>query len=310
MMLQPLEGNDTLLPQTAVVFGEHEHLVGVMTAPNHDCLESTADFSDCAALIVTAGMLPSAGPFRLHVELSHALAESGMRSLRFDLSGIGESLAVGGSGSSLERAASEIASAIDWLQQAFGVERVILFGLCSGADDALYAATRDDRIVGLFSMDGCGYRTRKFVWYRLIRKYLPKLFCMRAWKSRLGASQGSDAPTHESLKLGGDVREFPDRETAAMQIAMLVEREVDLHFHYTGGVGEYYNYARQFYDMFASAPDSMRKRIEKVTTSFAPESDHVAFLLEHRDAMISLAKKRMLEMGKRLSVRSRRITRC
>lgn len=147
--------------ETAVVFGDYSHLVGVVAEP------TSVDSSDTfAVLIITAGMLPSSGPFRLHVDLARSLATENILSLRFDLSGIGESLAVGTCGSSLDRAAIEISAAIDFLSENYGITRVALFGLCSGADDALYAALQDKRIVGLFCVDGCGYRTPKFYLYR------------------------------------------------------------------------------------------------------------------------------------------------
>jgi hypothetical protein len=278
--------------ESAVVFGEYDHLVGIVNPARNSFVQN-----DFAVVIVTSGMLPSSGPFRLHVDLARSLQRKGVPAFRFDLSGIGESLAVGGGGSSLERAAKEISAAIDLLQDEYGIERIALFGLCSGADDALFAATQDKRIVGLFSADGCGYRTPKFYVYRAIRNFLPKLTSTRAWRSRFLGHRGTEAAVHESLQLGTDVREFPDRDPAAKQIAELVERGVDLHFHYTGGVGEYYNYDRQFHEMFASAPLSVRKAISRVTTSFVPDSDHVAYLLEHREALVELATQRLSAMG-------------
>lgn len=284
-------GTTASLPQeAAIVFGEYEHLVGIVSPA--DAYSAVEDF---AVILVTAGMLPSAGPFRLHVDLAKSLKRMGITSLRFDLSGIGESLAVGGGGSSLERAASEISSAIDWLEQNQGITRVALLGLCSGADDGLFAAQRDTRIVGLFCIDGCGYRTTKFYVYRWLRNYWPKLRSVRAWMRFLGWAS-SEVAMPESLRLGTDLREFPDRETAAGVIASLVKRGVDLHFHYTGGVGEYYNYAHQFHEMFYGADRATSELLEQVTTSFAPESDHVAMLLEHREALVELATRRLREM--------------
>ncbi len=60
----------------------------------------------------------------------------GLASFRFDLSGIGESLPIGASGCSLERATTEIRQALDWLETQHGFKQFALFGLCSGADDA------------------------------------------------------------------------------------------------------------------------------------------------------------------------------
>jgi len=279
--------------ETAVVFGDHSRLVGVYARPGHyHCSD------DFAVLMITAGMLSSCGPYRLHAMLAQSLQRDGMASFRFDLSGIGDSLAAGFEGTSLERAAHEISSAIDFLHDEYGINRVAVFGLCSGADDALFAATKDSRVVGLFCIDGLAYRTRKFALNRLMKNYLPKLTCKRAWRDRLAKLFQVQVPVHESLQMGLDVREFPDRETAAEQLLCLVERGVDMHFHYTGGFGEVYNYERQFHDMFKVTVLGKKTALSRLTTSFSPESDHVAFLVEHRERLVEFATDRIGAMSK------------
>jgi pimeloyl-ACP methyl ester carboxylesterase len=277
----PNAGNNQ---EKAIVFGENANLVGVYRAS--DLEDGNKNF---AALMITPGMLPSSGPFRMHRQLANHLAGAGIQSLRFDLSGIGESLAVGAQGSSLDRAASEIRAAINYLSSEYGVQRVALFGLCSGADDSLYASLRDDRIVGLFSVDGLGYRTRRFHLHRVSRNYLPKLVSGRAWSSRLSRLMGKQPPVPESLRAGFDIREFPDRNTAAEQLNDLVLRGVELHFHYTGGVGEYYNYASQFKDMFTGTALASSGHLKRITTSYHADGDHVSFLIEHRESLMRMA---------------------
>lgn len=260
------------------VFGEFKNLVGIVRhPPGVICRE------DLAVLLLTPGMLHSPGPFRLHVDIAEALAHTGIRSLRFDLSGIGESLAVGSLENSLERAASEISAAIHCLEQSYSVRKVVLFGLCSGADDAIFAAQKDHRIAAIFSMDGCGYRTSKYYWQRVRRHYLPKILSPRKWKSLCQRAIGISASMPASLQLGTDIREFPEQAEAADQLRQLAMRGVQMHFHYTGGVGDYYNYAEQFGDMFPSLADH-----PLISHSYQPESDHVAFLCEHRQALVKL----------------------
>lgn len=273
--------------ETVVVFGDYSHLVGVVARP-----ESVESLDTFAVLIITAGMLPSSGPFRLHVDLAGSLVNESILSLRFDLSGIGESFAVGTCGSSLERAANEISAAVDYLSENYGITQVALFGLCSGADDALYAALQDKRIVGLFCVDGCGYRTAKFYVYRCLQNYLPKLLSPKAWGNRIRRKIASRQTVPESLQPGFDVREFPDRDTAASQLSELIERGLAMHFHYTGGVGQYYNYEQQFAEMFYGTELASNDRLNKISTSFAPWSDHVAFLTGHRQALVQLAVNR------------------
>ncbi len=290
-MLATLKRQALCLEPQAIAFGRFDHLVGVYQP------ERTPQRQSFAVVILTAGMLPSSGPFRLHVDLATALAEQGVPSLRFDLSGIGESLAVGSEGTSLERAAAEISAAIDYLQQYQQIHQVALFGLCSGADDALFAALQDDRISGLFAIDGCGYRTPQFYLHRLLQNYLPKLTSYRAWSSRLQRLVCGPQSEPESLRLGSDVREFPDRLTAAKQLHQLVQRGVRLHFHYTGGVGDYYNHAAQFRAMFAGTELATSGALDKIETSFYADSDHVCYLVEHRERLVALATKSLLRMG-------------
>lgn len=270
----------------AKVFGQQDNLVGIVRHPTK--ANSPDDFG---VLILTPGMLHNAGPFRLHVDLAEALADFGLPSLRFDLSGIGESLAVGNQGDSLQRAASEIGQAIDMLERDYGIRRVAIFGLCSGADDGFNAAVHDDRIVGLFLLDGCGYRTRKYYWHRLVKHYLRKALSLRSW-IRIFERQCLRKSAPATLQLGTDIREFPSQPVAAAQLQQLVDRSVRIHFHYTGGVKEYYNHAEQFDDMFPGVCGN-----GLVSSTYRPEADHVAYLCEHRQELVTAVAQRMLEIA-------------
>ncbi|MEM7316818.1 MAG: alpha/beta hydrolase, partial [Planctomycetota bacterium] len=249
-----------------------ENLVGVVNMPS--------ERRDVAVLMLTPGMLHHTGPYRLHVIMARELAKQGIASLRYDLSGIGESLGVGESGSSLERASREAQYAMDRMQADYGIKKFILFGLCSGADDGLYAALKDDRIVGLALLDGCGYRTLRYHVHRCVSHYLPRMFRMDKWKRLL--KRGKDDQTAQSLQMGVDIREYPDQEVAEHQISELADRGVAMRFVYTGGVADYFNYSQQFFDMFPS----LRGRKE-VSTQFFPDMDHLAMLREDRVKLLN-----------------------
>ncbi|MEM8734101.1 MAG: lipase [Planctomycetota bacterium] len=278
----------------ACVFGEFDNLVGVFQPST-----KSSEHSELAVLILTPGMLHSAGPFRLHTMLADELSNAGLASLRFDLSGIGESLAVGAPGSSLERAASEIRQAIDYLESEHGVRRVICFGLCSGADDAVFAALHEPRIVGVFALDGCGFRTWKFHWHRLWVRYIPKLLSLSKWFEKLSKTLGMNSSPPPSLQLATDIREFPRQAAAENQLIQLAQRGVHLHFHYTGGVDDYYNYADQFSDMF---PRLVAERADLASWSYQPTSDHVGFLCEQRGEIVDRVKTSVVAMASSLAV--------
>jgi pimeloyl-ACP methyl ester carboxylesterase len=316
MLEHPTSDGSDSTESRVCVFGDWEHLVGVFQPgdqrPSRCDSLSTGSLREpgrTAVLMLTPGMLHSAGPFRLHRELANALSKHGIPSLRFDLSGIGESLAIGADGSSLERARSEICQAIDFLEREYGIRKVVCFGLCSGADDALHAALHEERIAGVFALDGCGYRTRAYYWHRLRGHYLPKLLSGRKWSNRLAKIAGLGPSTPRSLQLGDDIREFPTRTEAAEQISRIRARGTALHFHYTGGVAEYYNYEMQFADMFADilGEDCRELRQTKdglISWFYQPESDHVGFLCEHRETIVDQAVRRMLVMASRVVMES------
>ena len=261
-----------------VIFGAHDHLMGIVTQPG----DRVKAIEGVAAIMLTPGMIHSCGPFRMHVDLARHLSANGLRSLRFDLSGIGESLGVGAVGSSIDRAAAETAEAMDMLGRDFGCERFVLFGLCSGADDSVHTALGDERVAGVVVIDGCGFRTSRFYFHRMVKHYLPRLARPAKWMSLLQRKlrSGDDVPS--TLQAGTDVREFPGRDEAARQLQTLTDRRVNAHFVYTGGVGEYYNHPEQFYEMFHDVNWQ-----GNVSTRFFPMMDHVALLCEDRRQLIA-----------------------
>ncbi len=274
--------------ETTHVFGELDHLVGVHSSISTDYQKKSncqleEGRSRTAVILLTPGMLHHVGPYRLHTHIAKSLSQSGIPSFRFDLSGIGESLAVGSHGSSLSRATKEVQQAMDFLQAEYGYQNFALFGLCSGADDAIPAALADERITAAFLMDGCGYRTRSFWYHYLTKKYLPKLFRWSKWQALFRSLTSAKAEKiSTTMPLAFDIREFPERIQAHRDIQSLVDRGVQLHFLYTFGVIEYYSYADQFYEMFPS----LRNRSE-VQVSYLPNMDHTAMLIEDRRNLVA-----------------------
>jgi len=271
------------LNESAIAFGRYKQLMGVWNQPD-------GRLYDTAVIFVTAGMLHHCGPYRLHVDLARELANHGISSLRFDLSGIGESLAIGSKGSSLDRAASEIREAIDWISNTTAessngkIEKVILFGLCSGADDSLYAAKLEERVVGLIAVDGCGYRTPMYYMRRAVKFYLPRVLSLEKWKGLWHQHHQRKHAVPRSLQPGSDIREFPSRKRTQQILKALLKRGVHLHFIYTGGTeaGQYYNYDDQFKAMFPEL-----HRDHRLTHRFFADMDHLAFLCEDRARFVS-----------------------
>jgi pimeloyl-ACP methyl ester carboxylesterase len=278
-----------MLNESSYVFGNCSNLVGIRCSGEElgcqgcDSLGWNAKGSGHRPVVVmlTPGMLNSAGPMRLHVHLARELASQGISSFRFDLSGIGESLAVGSNKTSLERATDELRQALDFLANEFGHDVFMVFGLCSGADDAISSAVVDHRIRAMALMDACGYRTTPFYTAWLARKYLPKLIRPSKWADWIMQRFVAGISEPKGLPMGIDIREFPNREQAEYELRSMTERGVQMKFVYTGGVVDYYSYRDQFFDMFPS----LRGRRE-ISVSYHPEKDHVLMLTEDRRTIV------------------------
>ena len=266
-------------------FGQFENLLGVYCEPTQGTNNSTA------VIMLTPGMLHHVGPMRMHVQLARQLAEHGVASLRFDLSGIGESLAIASQGTSLERARREVSEAMDWLKSRFGFEQFILFGLCSGADDALATAVHDERVVGIAMIDGCAYRTSRFYMHLLLRKYLPKLLSFRKLQTKL-TSLFRSRTTATTMPTGADIREYPEQQIAEQQLLALQARGVRMQFLYTGGAIDNYSYRDQFFEMFPTLAqrelaDRKATRDSQISVEYLPEADHLVMLQSDRELLLN-----------------------
>ena len=128
-------------------FGEPAR-VGVLTRPAAACAPN------CGLLLLNAGMLPRAGPQRLHVELARAAAAQGIASLRFDHAGIGDSPAADGDGDVVSQVVSETRDAAAWLRRLSGCGPIAAFGICSGAETALRWAADAPGELGAILVNG------------------------------------------------------------------------------------------------------------------------------------------------------------
>lgn len=133
--------------QRTLTFGCGGRLVGTLTEPARGSCPADRP----ALLVLNTGATHRVGAGRSAVELTRALARDGVRSLRLDLGGIGDSALPPGerSGDIYRRGAlAEVAAALDLLAER-GSPRVVGLGVCSGAFMAFHAALADPRLVGL-----------------------------------------------------------------------------------------------------------------------------------------------------------------
>jgi pimeloyl-ACP methyl ester carboxylesterase len=136
------------ISEQAVLFGSWTSLVGIVTKA-----VSPASPNRPAIVILNTGIIHRVGHHRMFVTMSRALGAVGYTVLRFDFSGIGDSSPRYDGLSLVDACMAEIREALDWLERDGAASRMILIGLCSGADHAVLYGHTDPRIVGLVLMD-------------------------------------------------------------------------------------------------------------------------------------------------------------
>lgn len=162
------------MTEQAVLFGPRQTLVGVVTwpaAPDHPLAcpaplaaqNLTAESGHPvgtgapAVILLNAGILHHVGPNRAFVRIARRLAALGLVVLRFDFSGIGDSLPREDN-LPFERASlQEVQHAMATLHDLAGSTQFVLMGLCSGANVSFRAAQSDPRVVGAVLINPNGH---------------------------------------------------------------------------------------------------------------------------------------------------------
>ncbi|MDN3638481.1 hypothetical protein QWY82_06640 [Simiduia curdlanivorans] len=259
------------------LIGRPSPLVGVLTAPANPVRPN------CMMLILNSGVIHRVGACRLSVEVARGFSEkAGMSSFRFDYSGLGDSPVRRTELGRDELAQSEIGEVMDYLQASQGVSQFILFGLCSGARDAVHVAAGDERVVGVVQLDGYAYRN----WRYYFTHYRARVFNFGAWKgllakvfaklwSRVGRlimPVSDESASARKVELGAEVNwgEYPPCSEIAAVYRSLAQRSVRLFVQFTGSWDDQYNYSGQFFDMFSEVNfgDTVNERL-------CPQLDHI-----------------------------------
>jgi alpha/beta superfamily hydrolase len=129
-----------------VRFGPGDRLFGLLTTPRH------REPSRPSVLVIGTGVEYQAGQHRLYVPLARAWASRGHAVLRFDLGGIGESLAPDGAPDDETypaHAVDDARAAVGVLRAAAPSQPVLLAGFCSGGLAAIRAAANGVQVAGV-----------------------------------------------------------------------------------------------------------------------------------------------------------------
>lgn len=266
-----------------VTFGPEQRLVGILSG----------DPASTAPVLVlpNAGLIPRAGPFRLHVELAQRLAAHGIRTFRFDTPGVGEAPRMSGCDT---RGAT--LAALDHLARHHGVERFVVGGVCSAADLGWAMATQDRRVVGMLMLDGISFTGFWFHFARIIGALqrgpaswfgIARRLLGRTAASAAAAAAGAGRPPVVAADRG-----WPGRAEARRQFAALVHRGARSLWIYSGGYADLFLHPRQFGAMFGRAA-----RDPRVALHYWPDCDHTYYARPHRDRLLDTIEQWMVAQG-------------
>ena len=264
-----------------VRIGAETPLTGVVCEPG------PGDTGRPTLLILNSGVMHHVGPCRLGVLVSRHLAQHlGVRSLRFDFSSVGDSPARPTTLSVAELHRSQIREVMDHCAEARGCQRFILFGLCSGAHDALDVAVHEPRVEGIVQVDGWCFPT----WRSYLSAYAPKLLSPSSWarfvkrsvrsggQPTAGPGRGSEGAHFEVPDLGPDL----ERDRVARDLGVVTARGVRQLTIFVGEKLEY-NHPNQYLECFSEVPFG-----DLLELHYWPDATHILAEPTSRDRTLSV----------------------
>ena len=208
------------------------------------------------------------------------LADHGFSSFRFDLSGIGDSVKQPRDSMSYEeRTMADVAETVSFLKKKQADIKIIIIGLCTGADLAHRAAAKIPEITGVIMLDGYGYPTKRFY----LKRYAPILMSPVRLLNVIYKMTIGRFISNEELTEGGVDNyswKLPAKSDFISDMEAMLKAGKKHLYIYTGGVMEYYNYENQFVDAFES-----NDFISSVQVRYFAASDHTYILHEQREKL-------------------------
>ncbi|MFO1217393.1 MAG: alpha/beta fold hydrolase [Burkholderiaceae bacterium] len=267
--------------EVALSLGPGQNLVSVLTEPSQPR-------KSVAVILLNAGVVHRIGPHRIGVKLARHLANRGYTVVRFDASGVGDSRPSRDSASFKEQATLDVRAVMDYVQREHGLNSVALFGICAGAANAYQAALVDDRVTGLFMLDGYSFPTLKSRWIQYVvrvRKIAPMRLPVTALRHARHAFSAIWRRSEEADDAApvAEAPSQPTREQFARGVQTLVDRGVRLAALYSGSVFSEYVYPQQMRDAFKSY-----RFVKQIICYYEPGIDHLVTPL--------VAQRRLVEI--------------
>jgi pimeloyl-ACP methyl ester carboxylesterase len=267
-----MSDTDDYIPERVLGLGEDGHLVAIASDPPFASQRP-------AVLLLNAGVLHRVGPHRLHVHLARRLAAAGFPSVRLDLSGIGDSRPIAGGLAFRASAVADVRTTMDYLAAEGHAGGFVLFGICSGADNAQATALADPRVLGVVLVDPAAYTTPRArlrrTWARIRRDG------MFAWLGRMlrGAQRRVARPASEDNATQGG-RQAPPAAQFGAELEQLVARGVRLLNIYSGALGTRYNHAGQLFEVFPA----LRGQVD---VAYFPQANHTFTELDAQQRLLA-----------------------
>ena len=251
-----------------VAFGRRQSLVGILSRPARPLPDAPA------IVILNTGIVHRVGHHRMYVLMARQLAAAGHLVLRFDFSGIGDSSQRVDHLSPVNSCLADIAEVLDSLETHHQVKRVVLVGLCSGADHAVLYARRDPRVVGLVLINPTIPPTARYYYHYIAQRLLR----LRNWISIATLRSGLLRRLLTHVRHGVLPQKQPDTLTLdgleyspylEQSYREAVRRGVKM-FGVFSALSPRATYRQQMHDAFRDVEFGDSLRLE-----FFPESDHL-----------------------------------
>lgn len=276
------------LTEETLVLGDSNHLVATSTTPG----QHTAQGPAVVALLTNSGVIPRCGPNRMNVRLAREFAAMGIPSIRFDLSGLGDSSRPAQPKPMMEQWLADCQAIMDEAERRHGCNRFLMIGFCSGAELAHLLAMQDKRLRAALLWDMYAYPTlrsrMRFLIFRLQRVGWPGgLEKLRSRVSRL-INPGSAKQT--PAKPQAIPYSPPDKAELTRRLDALTDQGVILHFAFAEGNPHWFNHHGQFRAMFRGAAF-----LRHVSFRFLHEADHLMTSGEAQHAFMTMTRDWLME---------------
>ncbi|MBT1064853.1 hydrolase 1, exosortase A system-associated [Bowmanella sp. Y26] len=159
-------------------------------------------------LLIVGGPQYRVGSHRQFVQLSRALADAGIPSMRFDYRGMGDSQ---GRKESFEAIDDDIAQAIQAFHANADIDNVVIWGLCDAASAAMIYASKDDRVKGLILLNPWLENSGAKGQTMLRHYYLKRLFSKAFWKKLVSGGVNLSGSLRDA---GGHLKDSVSKQAA------------------------------------------------------------------------------------------------